>query len=239
MAKENDEARRPLPPYISFRTLTGLIERLKETIVPGQIDSSVLRNYAGGVARQIVAGLKFLGLIEEGGATTANLKALVEAYGTDAWKDKLTQIIFDAYEPVIGKLNLETATAAQLDAAFRNYGADGDVLRKCVAFWVAAVVSAGAQISPHILDRPRAKPDRSKRRADRSRLNDDDPNAAGVSDETAAMSLPPSGTVRFTVPIPEKSAATMLLPPDLTVDDWDMVSTMVKAYITRRNKSGG
>jgi hypothetical protein len=237
MAKDNDEARRPLPPYISFRTLTGLIERLKETVVPNQIDSSVLRNYAGGVARQIVTTLKFLELIEEGGATTDNLKALVGAYGTDAWKETLTQIIFDAYVPVIGKLDLDTATPGQVDAAFRNYGADGDVLRKCVAFWVAAVTSAGAQISPHILNRPRAKADRPKRRG-RSRADNDNLNP-GISDETADMHLPTLGTVRFTVPIPEKSAASMLLPPDLTVDDWDMVSTMVKAYITRRNKSGG
>jgi hypothetical protein len=42
--------------------------------------------------------------------------------------------------------------------------------------------------------------------------------------------------VRFSFPIPDKSAATIILPGDLSADDWAMVSSMVTAYISRREK---
>ena len=73
----NDDARKPLPPYISFKTFTGFMQKLKETTVPERIDGSVLKNYAGSTAAQLTAALRSLRLIEENGThPTVSIKGL-------------------------------------------------------------------------------------------------------------------------------------------------------------------
>lgn len=227
----NEDDRRALPPYIPFKTLVGFIERLKETVVPNRIDPSLLRNYSGSVGRQLIAALKFLGLIEEGGAVTDRFKTLVASFGTPQWKEALGDTIIQTYSDVTGDLDLDTATPAQLEAAFRRYGADGDMMRKCVGFWMAAMTSAGYAISPHILNKPRAKAERNSRRRSGGR-------SVATEPEEQADALPPStsGTVRFSFPIPGKPAVTMFLPSDLGEEDWEMVDAMMKAYIQRRRR---
>lgn len=241
MARVSEEERRALPPYIPFKSFLGLIDRLQQTAIPSRIDVSLLRNYSGSVGRQLIAALKFLGLIEDGGAVTARLKQVVKAYGTPEWKEAIGDTIITAYLEVMrGVEDIDAMTPAQLDGVFRNYGADGDVLRKCVSFWIAGMLSAGYSVSPHILNKPRAKAERGRRprRNSRPQAESEEQGRDRGNGDTIDVMLPPLGTVRFTVPIPDKNPASMLLPPDLTVEDWDMVSTMVKAYIARRNKAG-
>ena len=89
----------PLPPYISYKTFTNFMDKMKNTTVPPRIDSSVLTNYAGSVARQLVLALKYMGLIQQSGATNDVLKKLVRSYGTEEWKDALGEAISDASSP--------------------------------------------------------------------------------------------------------------------------------------------
>ena len=60
MAKTDEGARQPLPPYISFKTLEGVVRKFKDTTVPDVVDTSVLRTYANSVGRQIIAAMKYL-----------------------------------------------------------------------------------------------------------------------------------------------------------------------------------
>ena len=232
MAKQDEESKQPLPPYLPFKTFTGFVQKLKETAIPERIDSSLLRTYSGSAGRQLIAALKFLRLIEEGGSITHQLPILVSAYATESWQPTLTNVLRDAYQEVVGDLRVEIATRAQLDERFRSKGADGEVLQKCVAFYVAALVSAGAKVSPFILERSR--PGRPKgsgnRRTKRERQNGE----SEIENDTLPVQV---GTVRFAFPIPDKPPATIFIPADVTIEDWDMVSTMVKAYIERRKKA--
>jgi hypothetical protein len=229
MAKINPEERKPLPPYIPFKTLTGFIQKLKDTTVPLRVDSSLMRSYSGSVARQLVAAMKWLGLIDDNGYTKDALTKLVGTYGTDGWGDELGQVIAGTYGEVIGDLDLDKATSAMLAEKFRGVGAEGQVLQKCVTFYLAAMRNAGWAISPHLVERaPRQRGD--KRRHARR------PDDAGEDGDPRTDNVPTAGMVRFSLPIPNKAAATIILPGDLTADDWEMASHMVSAYISRREK---
>jgi hypothetical protein len=232
-----DEERRARPPYIPFKTFLGLIERFQQTVVPSRVDVSLLRNYSGSVARQLIAALKFLDLIDDDGAVTDRLRGLVKAYGTPEWKDRIGEVVVDAYGEVTREISdIDVATPAELETAFRNYGAEGDVMRKCVSFWLAANLSAGWMISPHILHKPRARAERGRRHR---RNGSEAPRLDGrlAGDDAADVTVPAVGTVRFSFPVPDKGRVTMVVPPDLSTDDWEMVNTIVTAYIARRDKT--
>lgn len=230
MAKKNNEDRQPLPPYIPFKTFKGFIGKLSETTTPDRVDFSLLRTYSGSVARQIIAALKFLKLIGENGTSTDALKQLVEAFGTDQWQAWLGNMIRNAYYPVITDLNLSNATPQMLEEKFRAWGAEGEVLAKCVNFYVAAMLDANEILSPHIINRPRARGERGRGRPRKARQE------RFSEEEESTDAQAHAGTVRFAFPIPNKLPATIYLPADLTTEDWEMVDSMIRAYIQRSQK---
>ncbi len=233
MAKDTSEERAPLPPYISFKTLENFVKRLKETTVPARVDSSLLRTFSGSVARQLTAAMRYLALIEDGGKTTDKLGRLVKAYGTADWQAALGEVIFDAYRELIGDLNLAVATPAQLAEKFKHRGAEGQVLQKCVTFYLAAARQGGMTLSPHIMSKPRGRSERARGRPKRLRPETREAEYNEVMGEPAVQG---GATVRFAFPIPEKHPATIFLPADLNPEDWQMIDAMVRAYIDRRQK---
>jgi hypothetical protein len=229
-----------LPPYISFRTLTGFAQKLKETTVPGRIDSSVLRSYAGSVARQLVLTLKWLQLIDGNGATNDRLKKLVAVFGTPEWKKVLWDLIHEVYQPVIGNLDLETGTHQQLLEAFRKVGADGVVLERAVAFFLAALKETGRTVSPHFNDRPRRPRAPNGRKKQKPKKDDDDLDLEEEDEEGGGDqegSTKPSRRAKFEINVPGKRHATIVLPADVSSDDWTMIDIMMKAYVARLEQS--
>lgn len=224
----HETARKPLPPYISFKTLLSFIERMKETAVPERIDGSVLKNYAGSTAAQLTTALRFLCFIEEGGKTTKLLEQIVNAYKTDVWAEEFGEVIQEVYHPIINGLKLETATPAMLNEKFRACGADGEVLEKCVRFFEAATIEGGGKLSPHILNKPRARPERKPKPKKQGGRTDDE-----MIDEPIT-SGPPAGTKKFAFPIPDKPDAALILPVDLALEDWEMIDAMIRAYVKRK-----
>jgi hypothetical protein len=235
MATETE--RLPLPPYVSWKTFLNLIERLKGTSVPNRIDPSVLRSYAGSVGRQLVVTLKYLNLIEEGGRTNERLKKLVASYDTTEWQEALTEVLFDAYSDVhSGVENLDEATYRELQDAFRRVGADGAVLDKCISFWIGGMISCGTTVSPHIVNRPKARStarNGKPRKASKPAVDPTDHTQA----EPNPVAGPQSGYAKFSFPVPGKASATIYVPADLATDDWEMIDAMIRAYVTRRNKT--
>lgn len=233
MAKQ-DTASNPLPPYISLVTLKNFVQKLKETTVPPRIDGSVLKSYPGSTAAQLTAALRFLKLIQDSNATTPLLTKLVNHYETPGWAGTVKEVMIPAFKPIVQDLDLGTATYGMLREKFSNWGAEGEVLDKCVRFFESAMTESGMALSPHILNRPRAKPDRTKTKAKKVRGE----NGEGGDDGNDQDITPTAGTVRFSVPIPDKAPATLVLPSDLADEDWGMIDAMIRAYVARRQKAG-
>lgn len=237
MGNTNGE-RSPLPPYIPFKTIDGFIKKLNETAIPERVDLSLLRTYSGSTARQIIAALKYLGLIDENQQTTDNLRRLVKAYGTDGWQATLGEIMSQGFDGVVSGLNLDTATPSQLSERFKLAGADGQVQQKCIAFYVGAMKAAGVTISPHIISRQTGRTERTRSKP-RGKRQDTIDEGAEFRDPAATIPSAP-GTVRFSFPIPGKASATVVLPEDLATEDLEIIDTMslmVKAYVQRREKA--
>src|SRR2546427_7427098 len=169
-------AKRPLAPYVSFKTFLGFVRKIKESVVPEKIDADVLRQYPGSTARQLKSALRFLGLMDEGDYPTLLLGALAEALDTDQWPGVLQKILVNAYSPIVSDLPIERTTRVQVEARFREYAsAEKEVLEKIVSFYVAALVSASVKVSPLILERAKARANGGKPRpARRGRPADHD-----------------------------------------------------------------
>jgi Family of unknown function (DUF5343) len=152
------------PPYTSYRTFKTFIEDLDEHGVPSRIDRSVLTRFSGVVGAQLTHGLRFLGLIDDGGRPTQRLKELVHAHGAGHWPDALLELLRQEYAPMFA-VDLEAATPSHFNGAFRKaFPAADAVVQKCVTFFLYAANDAGVKISGRVLKgrKPRSLAPRRK-----------------------------------------------------------------------------
>ncbi len=159
-----------VPPYISFRTLLNLIEKLADESVPHRIDRSVLSHLSGGYQGQVMAALRALNLIDSEGYTTPTLTNLVRSPET---RQQVVENIVRDFYPEPMRLAEMNASQAQLEEFFRGYGITGETLRRAVTFYLHAAAFAGIEVSPHFKSgrlstaprKPRAAKSRAKRQA--------------------------------------------------------------------------
>ncbi|MGD0795443.1 MAG: DUF5343 domain-containing protein [Dehalococcoidales bacterium] len=153
-----DKGRKHLPPYVSYRTFHNFIDRLQQQGTPQRIDRSYWSSIlSGSTGPQLMAAMRFLGLVDANDKPTERLKLLVPADG-----EKRIQLIrgvaTEAFSFVIkSNLDLSSATYAQLEECFHsNFNLTDDVRRKCVKFFIAMAGDAGIHVSPHITRHTRA-----------------------------------------------------------------------------------
>ena len=155
----NENATRKAPPYVPFKTFLSAIESLEQG-VPNQIDRSVLSSCSGVVQGQLLASLKFLGLIDEQGVPQKVLHELVEM--KESRKSNLGRILENAYSDIFA-LNLVKMSPKQLEDAIENYGVTRATLRKALAFFLKAARYAELPLSPLFKRKTRESSPRKKR----------------------------------------------------------------------------
>jgi hypothetical protein len=151
-----DKGRKHLPPYVSYRTFRNFIEQLQQRM-PSRIDRSYWGDIlSGSTGIQLMAALRFLGLIDANGKPMEKLKPLVIARG-EPKAVLLREIASEAFDFVVkSSLDLESATYSQLEEVFHNtFQLTDDVSRKCVKFFIAMASDAGMALSPFITKRTR------------------------------------------------------------------------------------
>ncbi len=152
-----DKSRKRLPPYVSYRTFQNFVDGLEQGI-PARIDRSYWgERFSGSTGTQLIAALRFLGLMDANGIPTNRLKLLVSARG-DRRAELFREITTEAFSPLLqGSFDLQTATYAQLQEAFQyTYQLTGDMSRKCIKFFVALASDAAISLSPFITKRLRS-----------------------------------------------------------------------------------
>ncbi|HUZ88773.1 MAG TPA: DUF5343 domain-containing protein [Candidatus Acidoferrales bacterium] len=125
-----------VPPYVSFKTISGLVVRMETEGTPPRVDRSFLSGLSGGYQSQVLAALKAMDLIDAKGDVQPSLIELVDdGENRGALIGKLVRKLYP--KPVeLGTIN---ATQGQLEEAFRDgYGVNGDTMRKAIAFYLAA-----------------------------------------------------------------------------------------------------
>jgi hypothetical protein len=211
-----------LPAYASYSSFISFINGLRESGIPMQIDRSVMPKASGSQISTTIATLRFLKLIDVNSKPTALMKQLVEA-ADEARGPILAKIIQQAYGFLIGdsEFDLEKATGQQVADKFRAQDVTGSTVSKSVAFFLSAAKAAGIKVSPHIKPPapPRSENKRGKKNADDGYIVVDDDDNEEVE--------------RFVIPIPGKRSATVIVPKDLSTEDWDMLNQMLNLYIKR------
>lgn len=143
---------------MSYRTFHNFVDRLQQQGTPQRIDRSYWSStLSGSTGPQLMAAMRFLGLIDANGKPTERLKLLVSAE-IEKRTQLLRNIATESFGFVLkGNLDLASATYAQLEEAFYNtFSLTDDVRRKCVKFFIAMVGDAGMPISPHIIKHTRS-----------------------------------------------------------------------------------
>jgi hypothetical protein len=160
------DVKRLSPPYTSYASTRTLFGSLHDNGTPSRIDRSVMKSFSNAVGTQLITGLKFLKLINEEQRPSEAFLELIDSYGTDDWKKRLLDVLNGAY-PELFSLGLEVVSPAEFSEAFRRaYGVEGDVLRKCMTFFINAVQDTAFPISKYLLagKKPRG-PGAAKKRA--------------------------------------------------------------------------
>ena len=137
------------PPYLSFTTFKNFLTSLKNGVIPARIDKTLMVGQSGATQSYLMSSLRFFDLIDSNGAPRPELKTLVTSEGDE--RKKIWKPIFEkGYEPIIGDLNLETATVGMLHEKFSAQGLAGQTVKKCHSFFAAAAKEAGIPLAPQL-----------------------------------------------------------------------------------------
>ena len=134
---------RPAVPYVPFKTFLTAVEAFERGL-PNQLDRSIWPSYSGAIQGQLLAAFRFLGLIDDQHAPTAELRQLVAR--PDARRGLLRKLLERAYPRLIA-LDLARTSPRQFEDAMREYGVAGATLRKAVSFFLQAARYTGLPLS--------------------------------------------------------------------------------------------
>ena len=221
------------PPYLPFSAFKRFVQTLKVTAVPSQIDRSVMPKMSGTMQSQMISALCFLGMIDQAGKTQPQLEEIVSAYGTEKWKSSIEEYIVPKYSPIIGDLNIETATSSHLNGVFReNTNAEGETVKKSVRFYVKALNEAGIKYSPHFKIRE-VRGTRSTKKNNPKRANSEHNLQNQSSPDGKEQNSSPNGCIQFPLYLPGKQPGRIVVPEDLSESDCELIAAtldVLRAY---------
>jgi hypothetical protein len=144
------------PPYVAYVTFKNFLASMK-TLVPARIDPThpFMQGQSGSTQSYLMSALKFFGLVD-GKAPTERLKKLAQSDG-DERKSFWKSMFLEAYNPVVGDLDLTTATAGMIHEKLRDQGLSGETVQKCFSFFIAGADEAGIPLAPHLKPGARGK----------------------------------------------------------------------------------
>jgi hypothetical protein len=142
---ESASIRRQMPFYASYAAFYRAIYALQNGGIPRRIVSSTFTNMQDEASR-ILAGFSAMGLIDEHGLPSNDLRNLVGAFGKPSWREVLVEIIPRVYPFIPGKL--EDLTGQQLRDSFVTYvGRDAESMRNVETFFLCLAAEAGIPMS--------------------------------------------------------------------------------------------
>lgn len=131
------------PPYLSWSTFQGILDQLKAGGIPDKIDRSVLVGKSGGDQSQFLRTCRQFGLMDpDTEQPTQRMRDLVNA---DDRGPLLKQILEENYPTVVTLGG--GATQQMLEDKFRDFGIEGDTVRKAIAFYLNAAKQTDIELS--------------------------------------------------------------------------------------------
>ena len=139
-----------IPPYVAYRTFENFLAELKARGIPSRIDRSILAHKSGTVQSQLLLAFTYLDLLTATGRPTEKLRGLVASEGATK-KSLQREIIKSSYGFLFkADFDLTSATSHQVEELFKETGASGETVRRCISFFMAAARTAGIPFSPYL-----------------------------------------------------------------------------------------
>jgi hypothetical protein len=157
------ESKQPALPYVPYQTFKAFIRYLHDTVIPEQIDNTMMpHNFSGSARAAVISALKSLKLIDSQNNTTQKLKELAAAVDTAQWPAQLRANVLSAYDIITHSIVLKSATRGQVEKIFED--ASAQMKDKCIRFFLFANKEAAIEYSPHLSIRrrlPRKRTDKA------------------------------------------------------------------------------
>jgi hypothetical protein len=138
--------RKPLPPYMPYKTFLTFLDHLRAIGMPSHIDKSVMASMSGGMQNWLRSSLRYMRLVNDQDEPDPRLEKLVAAQG-DERKALLADLFRSSYGFLNGKIDLRNTTPAKLRAAISELGAQGETAEKIMAFMISMAKDANIQVS--------------------------------------------------------------------------------------------
>lgn len=194
-----ENERKPLPPYMPYKTFGTFLDHLRAIGMPSHIDKSVMASLSGGMQSWLKAALRYMKLINADDTPTEMLEKLAAAQGDDR-KALLRELFSTSYAFLNGKVDLKNTTPVKLRQAIVDEGGQGETVEKIIAFMIAMGKDAGVTMSPLLtkraasVRRPRVKPaDRPIPNGDDADDDDTDGDTGSADTSMKTITLPKSG----------------------------------------------
>lgn len=224
------------PAYGSHKTLVSFMNDTKDLgHIPLRIDRSQMTKLSGAAAKELLATLRFLNLVNEKAEPTPLFEQFVN--GSEEERQALWgQMVPASYSFLFTTpgFHIERATGGQVAELFRQHGngISGSTLQRAISFFLTAAKEAGIKVSPSI------KPPKSANTGTRTKREKkgEAPTITPPQDPFGGAGTvvpPPPGIHRFELPIPGKPSVQVLVPDTMDGDDWDMLSQMFSIYVGR------
>jgi hypothetical protein len=220
------DALKPTAPYVPFKSFLTALDRLAHGHSP-TIDGSFWHGFSGGLQRQMMATMRFFGLLDETGKVSAELDLLAKSQDR---KEQMEALLRASY-PSVFDIGLAHATPNQFNDALRQFNVAGSTLEKARSFFLQAAKFCDLQLSPGIqqFSKPGANGRRRKAAAGKARQDvevDDD-----SSEDPPAPPAPAQKGSSRTIPLRGGGTATLSFDVDvwsMTPEDQQFVFDMIK-----------
>src|SRR5271170_3955613 len=148
-------------PYVPFKSFMTALDYLHQGL-PVILDRSVWPTFSGGLASQMLAAFRFLGLISEEYEASELLR---RASDPDRRKEALSEAIRAGYRDLL-ELNVSTSTPKQLGEYLSEfYGVTGSTHKKAMTFFLHAAKHIDLPLSPSISRKTRSSGPRKRRQS--------------------------------------------------------------------------
>jgi hypothetical protein len=168
MLRSLGRTRLPRPPYGPTAGMLQGLQLLQKANV-ARVDEELLKNHgvAPGNEYKVIGALRYLGVIDEAGRPTDRSRGL-RTRGP-AFTAALQEMVHLAYAPVLGGLDLRTATRDELYNAFVTRADLGpEMAQKATRFLLGLCALAGIEVSPALGGAPRPRAAATSVRAQRA-----------------------------------------------------------------------
>lgn len=209
------EPRKAAPAYTTYTAFTNLINDLRENGMPSHVTRSVVKGSNSGKATMI-ASLRFLGLVDKEYVPTDKLVQLVE--NPEDYSKILNELLYEKYRFLFdGTIDIENTTTEKVTEKFKEAGASGSTVSKCMAFFLQAAKDADIKVSPRVTSPKVPGTPRKKRPKKTTKASSSDQQNNGQGSEYGEDI--PDGMDRIAIPLRGMEDGIIYFPEDMDQDD--------------------